>query len=208
MKRIAFGFWPPSPRSLSAGRSPRTPRTRRRPRRRREAHAPVRRGTGHRLPHARTTSSRRAWASTSRSASRHFDLDAAARRHRRERVPRSALQALHVRLRVRPAADLALPGGLREHRRQPAPRRRLAELEVRGRRLAPVRAVQDAVLARGALQRRRPPVPGALARDRRLQAQPRHRRDGRRLLLEETTSRIRPASSEATARTPCAPRTT
>ena len=44
---------------------------------------------------------------------------------------------------------------------QPLPRRRVAELEVRRSALGPVRRVQDAVLAAGALQRRRPPVPGA-----------------------------------------------
>ena len=40
-------------------------------------------------------------------------------------------------------------------------------------------AVQDAVRAPGALQRRRAAVPGAVVRDGRLQAEPGHRRDGR-----------------------------
>ncbi len=45
--------------------------------------------------------------------------------------------------------------------------------------------VQDALLARGALQRRVHPVPGAVHRGRRLQAEPRHRPDGGGLLVPE-----------------------
>ena len=116
----------------------------------------------------------------------HFDLDAArpaASTHNEFRVRRFKL--FLSGFAFDPRLTWRFQAAFESTRRQPLPRRRLAQLEVRRRPVAPVRAVQDAVLARRALQRRRHPVSGARPRDRRLQAQPRHRRDGGGILLQQ-----------------------